>query len=74
MRERTPEECDLLGELYARMLAKMRYTARPPEEAHLYEQGIMDIDSQDGTTAHGIPVWCPIAESRAWEEARFRPR
>lgn len=35
MRERTPQECDLLGELYARMRAKMRYTAPLPEEAHM---------------------------------------
>lgn len=73
MRERTPEECALLGDLYARMRAKMRYTAPPPEEAHLYEQNIMDIDLQDGTTVYGLPTWWPIAEARAWQEARFRP-
>ena len=74
MRERTPEECDLLGELYARIQTKMRYTAPPPEEAHLFEQGEMDFDLKDGTTVYGIPTWWPIAETQEWEEARFRPR
>lgn len=47
--------------------------ATAAEEARLYEQGMMDIELQDGTTVYGIPVWCPIAATHEWENARFRP-
>jgi Na+-transporting NADH:ubiquinone oxidoreductase subunit NqrC len=45
----------------------------PHAESHLYELGFMDME-HDGTTIYGIPTWFPKAETKAWEEARFRPR
>jgi hypothetical protein len=69
----TPEEQELLAVLHARMVLKIRHMPPPHAESHLYELGFMDME-HDGTTIYGIPTWFPKAETKAWEEARFRPR
>jgi|GEM_PF-4227445 len=65
------EDQDLAGRLHTEMIQKTRYTPPPPEEAHLYELGVTDMDLPDGSTLYGIPTWFPKAEAWAWEEARF---
>jgi hypothetical protein len=58
-----------LMRLHSAVVAKMRNTAPPPEEAELYERGWMQ-DDHGGSWS----VWFPMSEIEAWQSERFGDR
>lgn len=61
-----------LDQLSVILKAKERFEPPPPEEAHLYMQGVHDVESPSGSIIGRRPCWYPKAESDEFSRLRLK--